>query len=57
MMLDDETDGEDGGKGKDKKGTYFSQVGKEGTRKFEKTADKVFDVGTTISAANDAAIT
>ena len=58
MMLDDETEEEDGGKGKgnNKGQSYFAGAKKETERKYRKTADKVFDVGTTISAANDAAI-
>ncbi len=55
-MLDDETEEEDGGKGENKGQSYFAGAKKETKRKYQRTTDKVFDVGTTIAAANDAAV-
>ncbi len=51
-MLDDETEEEEGGKKK----SYAKQVKDELYKRYEKTEDRVFDVGDTINAANESAI-
>ena len=54
MMLDDETEEEDGGKGNKK--SYAKKVKEKIYADFEKTDDKIFDVGDTINSANKSAI-